>query len=417
MSNNQGPESNTKAEIISIGNELLSGLTVNTNASWMAQKFKSIGLEVQWITTISDRASEIENALSVASKRADVIAITGGLGPTPDDVTKATICKFFNTKLKLHRETLEYVKKIFEGRHLKMPEINIGQAMVPELATPLQNPLGTAPGLQFEIKDKLYFFMPGVPHEMKKLIEMYILKKIKQKYNLPEIKSYLLRTTGIAESRLFEMLLPILEKHKEIPVAFLPKFTGVDIRVTQKNPGETLKNFIENMRQTIGKYIYSPNEEELSEVIGKLLKANNLTLSTAESFSGGLISDSITNISGSSEYFMGGITTYSNESKMKNLGVKESTLKKFGAVSEETAIEMVLGVQKLFNTECAISSTGIAGPTGATAAKPVGLCYLAAVYNDKSVVRKFNFGKDRRINKERGAVAGLELLRRLILDL
>ena len=209
-----------KAEIISIGNEILSGLTVNTNATWIAQKFKSVGLEVHWVTTISDTAGEIENALKIASNRAEVIAVTGGLGPTPDDITKATICKFFNTKLVLHQETLEYVKKIFEGRHLKMPDVNIDQAMVPELAKPLQNPLGTAPGLQFEINNKLYFFMPGVPHEMKNLVDIYVLNKVMEKYNLPKIKTFLFRTTSIAESRLFEMLKPVLAKYSDIPTAF-----------------------------------------------------------------------------------------------------------------------------------------------------------------------------------------------------
>jgi len=406
-----------KAEIISIGNEILSGLTVNTNATWISQKFKSLGLEVHWVTTISDTASEIEQALQNASNRADVIVVTGGLGPTPDDITKTTICKFFNTKLILHEKTLEYVKKIFEGRHLKMPDVNIGQAMVPELATPLQNPLGTAPGLQFEIKDKLYFFMPGVPHEMKNLVDTYVLNKVVEKYNLPEIKSFIFRTTSIAESRLFEMLQPILDKFSDIPTAFLPKFTGVDIRLTQKGSDEKISNYAEEIRNTISKYIYTETEEDLTEIIGQILIEKKLTLSTAESFTGGLISDGITNISGSSEYFIGGITTYSNESKMQHLGVKESTLQKFGAVSEQSAKEMITGVKKIFNTDCAISSTGISGPTGATETKPVGLCYLGAAYKDKIVVHKFNFGKDRRINKERGAAAGLELLRRLILNL
>jgi nicotinamide-nucleotide amidase len=406
-----------KAEIISIGNELLSGLTINTNASWIAQNFKSVGLEVHWITTIPDTANEIERALKTASSRADIIVCTGGLGPTPDDITKNTICKFFNTKMILHGETLEYVKKIFEGRHLKMPDINIDQAMIPEKATPLQNTLGTAPGLQFEIKNKLYFFLPGVPCEMKNLVDLYVLKKIKEKYNLSEIKSFLFRTTSIAESRLFEKLQPVLKKYSDIPIAFLPKFTGVDVRLIQKYQDDSISKFAAEIKNIISKYIYTENEEELAEVLGKILSKKNLNLSTAESFTGGLISDSITNISGSSDYFIAGITTYSNESKIKNLGVKESTIQKFGAVSEETAREMVIGVKKLFNTDCAISSTGIAGPTGATETKPVGLCYLAANYKDDIIVRKFNFGKNRRINKERGAVAGMELLRRLILGI
>ena len=405
------------AEIISIGNELLSGLTINTNASWIAQRFKSIGLEVHWITTISDTASEIEYALKIASNRADVIACSGGLGPTPDDITKNSICKFFNTKLILHQETLQYVKNIFEGRHLKMPDINIDQAMVPEIATPLQNPLGTAPGLQFDQHNKLYFFLPGVPHEMKNLVDTYILKNISKKYDLPEIQSYIFRTTGIAESRLFEKLEPVLKRYPDYPIAFLPKFSGVDIRLIQKSKNESLSQYASEIKNIINKYIYTDTEEELPAILGRILVEKNLTVSTAESFTGGLISDSITNIPGSSEFFIGGITTYSNESKIKNLNVLESTIQKFGAVSEETAREMVVGAKKLFNTDCAISSTGIAGPTGATDSKPVGLCYLAAAFGDKTVVRKFNFGKDRRINKERGAAAGLELLRRLILGI
>jgi nicotinamide-nucleotide amidase len=259
--------------------------------------------------------------------------------------------------------------------------------------------------------------MPGVPHEMKKLTELYIIDKIKQKYTLPEIKTFLFRTTSIAESRLFEMLQPVLKKYEDIPTAFLPKFTGVDIRVSQTNPDNRITQYAKAINEIINKYIYSETEEDLPKVLSSILTDKNLTLSTAESFTGGLISDYITNIPGSSEFFIGGITTYCNESKIQNLGVKDTTLQKFGAVSEETAAEMVIGVQKLFNTDCAISSTGIAGPTGATETKPVGLCYLAAAYKNKSIVRKFNFGNDRRINKERGAFAGMELLRRLILGL
>ncbi len=406
-----------KAEIISIGNELLSGLTINTNASWMAQQFQSIGLSVNWITTISDTAEEIEFALNTASKRANIIVCTGGLGPTPDDITKNTICNFFNTKLILHEKTLRDVKKIFEGRHLKMPETNIGQAMIPEISEALPNPMGTAPGIFIDFENRLYFFLPGVPQEMKNLVSSSVLDRITKKYRLKEFQTYLMRTTGIAESRLFEKLESILKNYPKVNVAFLPKSTGVDIRLKSDTSDVNTQRIFNEIKHIAGKYIYTELEEELTQLLGRILTEKKLTLSTAESFTGGLISDWITNISGSSAYFMAGITTYSNESKIAQLGVSESTLRQYGAVSEQTAKEMVMGIKKLTKTDCAISSTGIAGPTGATETKPVGLCYLAANFNDKIIVKKFNFGKNRRFNKERGAIAGLELLRRLILEI
>ncbi len=406
-----------KAEIISIGNELLSGLTINTNASWMAQQFQSIGLSVNWITTISDTAEEIEFALNTASKRANIIVCTGGLGPTPDDITKNTICNFFNTKLILHEKTLRDVKKIFEGRHLKMPETNIGQAMIPEISEALPNPMGTAPGIFIDFENRLYFFLPGVPQEMKNLVSSSVLDRITKKYRLKEFQTYLMRTTGIAESRLFEKLESILKNYPKVNVAFLPKSTGVDIRLKSDTSDVNTQRIFNEIKHIAGKYIYTELEEELTQVLGRILTEKKLTLSTAESFTGGLISDWITNISGSSAYFMAGITTYSNESKIAQLGVSESTLRQYGAVSEQTAKEMVLGIKKITKTDCAISSTGIAGPTGATETKPVGLCYLAANFKDKIIVKKFNFGKNRRFNKERGAIAGLELLRRLILEI
>lgn len=406
-----------KTEIISIGNELLSGITTNTNATWIAGKLQSKAVPVQWITTISDTKNEIEFALKTASKRADIIITTGGLGPTPDDITKNVICKFFNSKLILHEDTLENVKKIFEGRHLKMPDINIGQAMIPEISEPLPNPFGTAPGLLIKNQHKLYFILPGVPHEMKALIRDCVLPVVTKNFNLPEMQNFLLRTTGIAESRLFEKLQPALTKFPGVKIAFLPKSTGIDIRLTAESNDKNITRLVGEIKQITGKYIFTDKDEELTEVVGKILSERKLSLSTAESFTGGLVSDWITNISGSSEYFIAGITTYSNESKIEKLGVSKNTIQKFGAVSEQTAHEMVLGVKKLFNTDCAIATTGIAGPTGATETKPVGLCFLAVSTENNTAVKQFNFGKNRRINKERGAIASLELLRRILLNI
>ncbi|MCK4754763.1 MAG: competence/damage-inducible protein A [Calditrichia bacterium] len=410
-----------KAEIITIGNEILSGWTLNTNAHWIAQKCNDIGLPIQWITTIADNKEEIKTALVNASARAEVILCTGGLGPTPDDITKKTIASFFDTELVLDKKTLTHVLKLFESRDIIMPEINRNQALVPETAKIIPNSLGTAPGLVFEKTNQLFFFMPGVPGEMKQMIELNILTMIKSFFNLAEFKTYLLRTTGIAESRLFEKLEATLEAYEDIPVSFLPKIIGVDIKlkINEKSDDhrKQAEQFLSEIKKILKKYIYTDEEKELEEIIGEILRSKKLSLAIAESFTGGLISDWITDIPGSSDYFLGSVTSYSNESKVRELGVSENTLKDSGAVSDQTALEMAIGVQKLFGADCAIASTGIAGPGGATETKSVGLCFLSAVYKNKTFVKKFNFGANRRINKERGSMAALESLRRLLLEI
>jgi nicotinamide-nucleotide amidase len=410
-----------RAEIITIGNEILAGWTLNSNAHWLAIQLHSTGLPVQWMTTIADQAEEIKRAVGTASERADVIVCTGGLGPTPDDITKKTIAEFFSTELVEDRKTLDHVLKLFESRHMNMPDINRNQALVPASARLMQNSLGTAPGLIFEEDHHIFFFMPGVPREMKKMVKDHVLREIVRFFKLPPIDIYILRTTGIPESRLFEYLEEILKDYEDISVSFLPKLTGVDIKLKiATEPQELHRRALELLsliKNTVGKYIYTDTESELAEIIGRILLAKNLTLSVAESFTAGLISDWISDVPGCSDYFQGSVIAYSNESKSRELGVSQDTLTRFGAVSERTAEEMALGVQQLFKTDCAIASTGIAGPGGATPEKPVGLCYLAAAYRDKIFVKKFNFSAERRSNKERGAMAALEALRRLILDI
>jgi len=407
-----------RAEIITIGNEILSGWTLNTNAHWLAIQLHSIGLPVSWMTTIADLADEISQAIKTASERADVILCTGGLGPTPDDITKKTVADFFDTALVQDEKTLDHVLKLFESRQITMPEINRNQAMVPASARLMPNPLGTAPGMIFEKNQRLFFFMPGVPREMKEMVTNHVLQEIARTFKLPPMDMYILRTTGIPESRLFEKLEEILKKYEDISVSFLPKLTGVDIKLKiATEPQQTHQRALDLLvliKKVIGKYIYTESESELADVIGQLLIRKQLTLAVAESFTAGLISDWISDVPGCSVYFQGSVIAYSNESKVRELGVSEDTLNRFGAVSEQTAREMVLGVQRLFRTDCAIASTGIAGPGGATAEKPVGLCYLAAVCRDEVFVKKFNFGGERRSNKERGAMAALEALRRLI---
>ena len=406
-----------KTEIISIGNEILSGLTINTNASWIAQRIHETGLQIGWITAISDEHEEIMAALETASKRARLVICTGGLGPTPDDITKKAICQFFESRLVLHKETLNHIRKLFEGRRLSMPATNRQQAMVPDNGRVISNPYGTAPGLFLELNNTWFYFLPGVPFEMKHLIDTRILPEILSYFQPQKAVTLLFRTTGLAESRLHELVTPALRSFDHISVAFLPKSSGVDLRVTfARQEAEAVQKLRGLIRRQLGIHLFTETEESLVEVVAALLVEKRLSLGVAESFTGGLIGDVFTDIPGSSEYFMGSAVTYSNESKSRILSVNASTINSYGAVSEETVREMVAGVQELFNSDCAIASTGIAGPTGGTSEKPLGLCFLAAIYGRKLETRKFIFGKDRRINKERGAYAAIELLRRLLIE-
>ncbi len=410
-----------QAEILSIGNELLAGITINTNAAYIAQQLHSIGIEVQWITVISDRQEEILQALKTAQQRAQVVVTTGGLGPTPDDITKQALCTFFEVPLYLDETVLEDVQRFVNNRQMRLNEVNRNQALIPKCERVLHNHHGTAPGLYFKRQATHFFFLPGVPREVYHLMQKDVLALLAEIFNLKPITSHLLRTTGIPESRLIEKIGDIVESFPHIRLAFLPRFRGVDLRFTLpvESPAtvEQFEQFVKQVRARLQKYIFTEQEEELEAVVGRLLKERELTLALAESFTGGLMGDLITNVPGSSAYFLGGAITYSNQSKVQLLGVQEETLQRYGAVSEQTVVQMVRGAQRLFKSDCAIASTGIAGPTGATPTKPIGLCFLAARCQEREMVKKFQFGNEREMNKKRGAIAGLELLRRLLLNI
>ncbi|HID38645.1 MAG TPA: competence/damage-inducible protein A [Calditrichaeota bacterium] len=410
-----------KAEIISIGNEILAGYTVNTNATFISQQLMSIGLPVGWISTISDNHDDILNALGAAMQRAQVVLVTGGLGPTPDDITKKVICEFFKTEMVFNSEVFEDVQTFLRARGADLNQANRDQALVPAAAKIIRNKIGTAPGLMFQKKGIYFFFMPGVPAEMKYITHKFIVGFLAKELNLPKVHNRLLRTTGIAEAKLYERLKDILDSFPQCQPAFLPRHIGVDLRFRLISDDEQdlrrFEQFISAIKERTAKYIFADRPIELEERLGEILVEKKLTLAVAESFTGGLLSNLLTDISGSSRYFLGAAVTYSNESKMQLLGVQDDTLAKYGAVSEATVLEMLKGVQKSFGSHCAIATTGIAGPTGATPGKPVGLCYIAARYGNKTAVREFRFGTDRIINKRRGAVAGMEMLRRLLLNL
>lgn len=411
------------AEIISIGNEILAGHTVNTNATFISQQLAKIGIPVKWVTTISDTSKEINSALSAANTRAQIIVVTGGLGPTPDDITKMEICRYFEQELVENPILLEDLKSFLKKRNrsLDFLKMNRAQAMVPKQAQIIRNNYGTAPGLILKKDESHFIFMPGVPNEMKNMLVPHFLDYLNNTFTLPKMQRFLLRTTGIAESILYDKIKDEVNKYSHIDLSFLPKQIGVDLRFQLVDSHNQFQKdwhlFTKTAEEKLERYIYSKEEKNLPEVLLNLLQKKGATLSVAESFTAGRIQDWVTDIPGSSSVFAGGVVTYSNASKVAMLNVKPHSLNTFGAVSEQVALEMVHGVQELYKTDCAIATTGIAGPGGGSEEKPVGRCYLAARYGQKEVVKEFTMGGTRDIIKMRGAHAALELLRRLILGI
>ncbi len=413
------------AEIISIGDELLIGQILNTNQAYIAEQLNSIGVFADKMTTVGDVEEEILKSFEHALASHDVVTVTGGLGPTHDDITRACVCKFFHTDLVVDQEALENVRAIFSRRNLIPQKVNEDQALVPRDCTAIQNHQGTAPGYVFERDGKFFVVMPGVPHEMKAMMEEFVLPRLKTKAAGSVIRHRVLRTTGIAESFLAERIGDVRQlfpANSGTSLAFLPNPRGVVLRITVKASSELAAEEIidsveEKIRGKVEKYIYATGDDELEEVIGRMLAERSLSISVAESCTGGLIADRITNISGSSRYFERGIITYSNESKIFELGVPVEIVRQHGAVSRQVAEAMAFGIRTKSNTDIGISTTGIAGPTGGAPEKPIGLVWIG--YSDKleTTALRFTFGGHRRIIKERAAQAALELVRRKILKL
>lgn len=413
------------SKILTVGDEILIGQIVNTNAAFLGDVLFSAGLPVEKSVTIGDDEKNLLEELQNSFYNYDVTIITGGLGPTHDDITKPVLLKFFNDKLILDEKVLEHVKNIFSTRSVKMPESNIGQAMVPAKSKVIWNENGTAPGIWMEKGGKIFIALPGVPYEMKAMIQDIVLPALKEKF-IKEVnyvlKQKTLLTTGVGESVLNEMMGDVPAMIKNDKLAFLPSIEGVRLRINVKaddeEKAEARISEIENqIREKIGEHIFGEGEEILEEIIGKLLAEKELTIAAAESCTGGMISSRITDVSGSSEYFKGGVVTYSNKSKVKFLDVKKKTLTKYGAVSEKTAKQMAEGARKHFKTDIGISTTGIAGPNGGSEKKPVGLVYIGYSDKKKTYAKKFLFGNFRERNKKRSAQMALEILRKELLKL
>jgi nicotinamide-nucleotide amidase len=411
-----------KAAVIAIGDELLIGQVINSNAAFIAEKLNFAGISVEKMITVGDDEEAIVNTLDRSLSEHDVLCLTGGLGPTHDDVTRSAICKFFKTDLILNEEALENVRRIITRRNVPLTKLNEEQALVPRGCDIMQNSHGTAPGYFFHREGKHVAVMPGVPHEMKAMMERYVTPYFRQHPVGQVIRHRTIMTTGIPESFLFQQLGNLDELLEGAKLAFLPGPAGVRLRISVKEKDEAtankkLQGVEHGIRKKAAKYIYGVEDEELEQVLGRMLTERKLTIAVAESCTGGLIADKITDVPGSSNYFERGIISYSNQSKIENLGVPKELIEANGAVSSEVAKAMAQGVRQVSGTDIGISTTGIAGPTGGSAEKPIGLVWIGYSDKNETLAVKFNFGDDRRRVKERAAQAALELVRRRLLKI
>jgi len=415
-----------QAEIITIGDEILIGQVVDTNSAWMAQKLNSIGIRVKQITSISDDKQHILNALAEAHQRAKVILITGGLGPTKDDITKKTLAEYFGVGLVENKEALENVENIFKrlrGANSELLDINRQQALVPENCEVILNKNGTAPGMWFNYDGRIYMSMPGVPHEMMYLMEEAVLPKLKSTLELPHIIHHTIVTAGEGESYLAQKIADIEDSLPPyIKLAYLPKLGQVRLRLSAYGEDEALlqekvNEYAAKITERVGSAVVAQEDIPLEKAILNFMAERELTLSAAESCTGGYISHLITQHPGSSKVFFGGAVSYSYELKESILGVKNETLWQHGAVSKETVTEMVEGALLNFKSDYAVAVTGIAGPDGGTEEKPVGTVWIGVACAKKTVTRKFQFGNKRQQNIERTAIAALNMLNIMLKEL
>ncbi|WP_426667584.1 competence/damage-inducible protein A [Mucilaginibacter sp. McL0603] len=414
------------AEIITIGDEILIGQIIDSNSAWIAQRLNAIGIRVKQISSVSDDREHILTALAEASVRVDIILITGGLGPTKDDITKKTLAEYFGVGLIENKEALENVEKIFKrlrGPLTELLDVNKQQALVPENCEVIINQNGTAPGMWFNKDGKIYMSMPGVPHEMMYMMEGAVIPKLKSTFKLPFIVHKTILTAGEGESYLAEKIADIENSLPPyIKLAYLPKLGQVRLRLSAYGDDETLLNnevseYTAKIVERVGNSIIAQEDIPLEKAILNLMAEKELTLSTGESCTGGYIAHLITQHPGSSKVYFGGAVSYSYELKESILGVKNETLWQYGAVSKETVTEMVQGALLNFKSDYAIAVTGIAGPDGGTPEKPVGTVWIGVANAEKTITKKFQFGNKRLQNIERTAIAALNMLHRLLREL
>lgn len=409
-----------RAEIISIGTELLLGDIVNSNAQFLGQELAALGIEMYYQQVVGDNEERILHAFKEAYNRCDIIITTGGLGPTDDDLTKEMAAKYFNKRLFEDKESLENLQEYFKFRKRKMTTNNLKQALIPEGATAIKNNNGTAPGVIIEENNKIMIILPGPPKEMKPMFEEDIKPYLKSKSD-SVIISKMIKILGIGESAVAETVKDLMESQSNPTIAPYAKEIGVILRITAKAENEVAAlKLIEpleiEIKNRLGENVYATEDISIEDVVAKLLIENKYTVSTAESCTGGMIASTLINYPGISEVFMEGAVTYSNEAKHKRLGVKNETLEKYGAVSEETAREMAIGIAKKANTDVSIVTTGIAGPGGGTEEKPVGLVYIGVYVKGKVKVEKHIFKGNRSKVRNQATITALDILRRCLIN-
>lgn len=407
------------AEIITIGDEILIGQTVDTNSAWLGKRLNQYGIEVIQISSINDKQSSIIDALKLAESRADVILITGGLGPTKDDITKKVLADYFNTQLVQSDEALDNIKAILSRKGRSILQTNIDQALVPENCTPILNHKGTAPGMYFEENNKVYVSMPGVPYEMKDMMERIVFEKLNSTGDNYSIVHHTITVVGVPESLLADQIEAIEDSlPSHLKLAYLPhlnlvrlRLSGKSISISEAKLREEVNDFFDQIKEIIGN-VWFDGEKNLAELVGALLHRSGNSLGTCESCSGGFIAHKITAVPGSSAYYKGSIISYAYDTKVKIVDINQDTLNKLGAVSEEVCKSMALNAREKLDVDYCISTTGIAGPSGGTATKPAGLVYIGiAGPNGFVQVKRHEFHGTREQVIERTAFAALEMLR------
>lgn len=410
-----------QAEIITIGDEILIGQTVDTNSAWMGQLLSSNGISIFRSTSISDTKNEIIAAVDAAMKRSGLVLLTGGLGPTKDDITKQTLCDYFDTSLEINKEVLTHIEGFFAKRNRPMLEVNIQQAALPKNCTPLKNTNGTAAGMWFEKEGSILVSMPGVPYEMKSLMLDEVLPRLKSKLTISEIYHKTLMTQGIGESFLAEQIEDWEDKVRKegFGLAYLPNLSTVKLRLTSprgSKDADRIEELFKELEDRLPVNVYGRDDMSLELVVGNLLKQNNKTVGAIESCTGGALSARFVSVPGSSAYYLGSLVTYTDELKMKMVSVKKQTLENYGAVSEETVREMAEGGREVLDTDYTIAISGIAGPDGGSSEKPVGTVWMAISSEFGTKTRCLHLGSNRSRNIEITVQNALNSLRLKVLD-
>ncbi|MEO0097872.1 MAG: competence/damage-inducible protein A [candidate division WOR-3 bacterium] len=401
------------ARIIITGSEILSGKVIEINSYQILKSLTKIGFQIEKISIINDDCQMLKKELDDAFLTADVIIVSGGLGPTKDDITKDTVSKHFSLRTYIDETVLNKIENYYQNLKRPMPEFAIKQALIPKKAIILENPIGFAPGLIIKRGKKVIILLPGVFEELKIILENSVIPFLEDSFNLKPRIYKTIRTIGISESEIMARIDEICrKKFKNIQISYLPSHPGVDIEISSEDKKDV--NFCEKeISSRLKEYIYGYENISLEEKIGEILRKKNLTVATAESCTGGLLGNKITNVPGSSDYYVGGVIAYSNEIKKLICKVKEETLKEYGAISKETAIEMARGIKNYYQTDIGISTTGVAGPT-ISERKPVGLVYISVVYQKKTIVEEYHFLGTRKMIKEQATQMALNLLRKIL---